>query len=351
MDTPRQKIQRYDADHAEFHHCCLRKYQPILYCQGVVEFHSIVSKMVDNEDVGKTPSVDSPSKGVKSAAGINDLENVPANNNNNRGDNDEAKCCASCGVVEVDDVKLKNCTACYLVRYCSVKCQKDHRPNHKRQCKKRAAELRVLRKVICHGCAYVNALREAEASLDQRCPFCRKPVPSSNDEGEKYMMKRIEANDPVTLHQEGREQYEKGNYSSAFEYYTKAAELGDVEAQFQLARLYKYGHGVEKDRGKVMYHLEEAISGGHPGARHNLGCEEEENGNIKRAVKHWIISATQGHDGSIKALMNAFKRGLISKEEIAATLRAHQAAVDATKSPQREAADEYYLKLDNMHSC
>eukprot|EP00984_Skeletonema_dohrnii_P026572 scaffold15922_cov104-Skeletonema_dohrnii-CCMP3373.AAC.3 len=214
---------------------------------------------------------------------------------------DEAKCCASCGVVEVDDVKLKNCNACYLVRYCSVQCQKDHRPKHKRQCKKRAAELRdellfkqpesshvedcpicclplsldesksvmqaCCSKVICHGCYYANALREAKASLDQICPFCRKPVPSSNDEGEKYMMKRVEANDPVTLHQEGREQYEKGNYNSAFEYFTRAAELGDVEAQFQLARLYNYGHGVEKDRGKVMYHLEEAISGGHPGAR------------------------------------------------------------------------------------
>lgn len=37
--------------------------------------------MDKEEDVGKTPSVDSPSGGVKSAAGINDLENVPANNN------------------------------------------------------------------------------------------------------------------------------------------------------------------------------------------------------------------------------------------------------------------------------
>eukprot|EP00985_Skeletonema_marinoi_P006192 scaffold2689_cov70-Skeletonema_marinoi.AAC.15 len=52
-------------------------------------------------------------------------------------------CCASCGVTaEVDDIKLKNCTACYLVKYCSVKCQKDHRPQHKRECKKRMAELR-----------------------------------------------------------------------------------------------------------------------------------------------------------------------------------------------------------------
>ena len=49
--------------------------------------------------------------------------------------------CASCGKPENDDVKLKKCAACHLVRYCSVKCQKDHRPKHKKECKKRAAEL------------------------------------------------------------------------------------------------------------------------------------------------------------------------------------------------------------------
>eukprot|EP00984_Skeletonema_dohrnii_P005111 scaffold1799_cov134-Skeletonema_dohrnii-CCMP3373.AAC.1 len=51
-------------------------------------------------------------------------------------------CCASCGTAQADDIQLKTCTACKSVRYCSVKCQKEHRPQHKRACKKRAAELR-----------------------------------------------------------------------------------------------------------------------------------------------------------------------------------------------------------------
>eukprot|EP00984_Skeletonema_dohrnii_P028594 scaffold18651_cov70-Skeletonema_dohrnii-CCMP3373.AAC.1 len=51
-------------------------------------------------------------------------------------------CCACCGIAEGDDIKLKTCTACKSARYCSVKCQKDHRPKHKGECKKRAAELR-----------------------------------------------------------------------------------------------------------------------------------------------------------------------------------------------------------------
>src|SRR6056300_1851030 len=55
---------------------------------------------------------------------------------------DMTTCCASCGKAAVDNVKLLLCTACKLVRYCSVDCQKNHRPQHKKACKKRAAELR-----------------------------------------------------------------------------------------------------------------------------------------------------------------------------------------------------------------
>mmetsp|Transcript_27315 Transcript_27315/g.54752 ORF Transcript_27315/g.54752 Transcript_27315/m.54752 type:complete len:87 (-) Transcript_27315:66-326(-) len=35
--------------------------------------------------------------------------------------------CASCGIAGADDINLRTCTACKFVRYCSVKCQKEHR--------------------------------------------------------------------------------------------------------------------------------------------------------------------------------------------------------------------------------
>ena len=52
-----------------------------------------------------------------------------------------ADVCANCGQEGGDGVKLKNCTACLLVKYCGVECQKAHRKQHKKACKKRAAEL------------------------------------------------------------------------------------------------------------------------------------------------------------------------------------------------------------------
>src|SRR5210317_348778 len=118
-------------------------------------------------------------------------------------DDDEAEaaeammCCANCDKAEIDNIKLMLCTACKLVKYCSVDCQKNHRPKHKRACKKRAAEIRddhlftqpdesnlgecpicclplsldvnkwtttsCCSKFICKGCSLANKMREMDA--------------------------------------------------------------------------------------------------------------------------------------------------------------------------------------------
>jgi tetratricopeptide (TPR) repeat protein len=284
-------------------------------------------------------------------------------------------CCASCGIAGVDDIKLKKCTACKSVRYCSVTCQRDHRPQHKRECKKRAAELRdeilfkqpessylgdcpicclplsldpkksimmeCCSKLICRGCSYANIIREMEQKIERKCPFCRHPEPKSQEEADRNMKKRVEANDPVALREVGKRRYHEGDYESAFEYSSKAAELGDVEAHYNLSFMYRKGEGIDKDEKMELRHLEEAAIGGHPCARNNLGCLEKRNGRHERAFKHFIIAANLGNDVSLDALKEGFMMGLVSKEDFAAALRAHQAAVDATKSPQREEGEAF----------
>mmetsp|Transcript_2462 Transcript_2462/g.3657 ORF Transcript_2462/g.3657 Transcript_2462/m.3657 type:complete len:303 (-) Transcript_2462:71-979(-) len=281
--------------------------------------------------------------------------------------------CASCGTAEVDDIKLKTCTACKSARYCSVKCQKEHRPQHKRACKKRAAELHdeilfkqpessyegdcpicclpmsldktkstmmaCCSKVICDGCYHSNVVRITRGSLEPTCPFCRHPAPTSEEENEENIMKRVELNDPAAMVQMSLRRYEAGDYDSAFKFVKKSAELGDAGAHYHLSCLFGEGKGVENDRKKEVYHLEQAAIGGHAIARHNLGCKEKKNGRMDRAIKHMIIAAKLGCDSSLDALKDGFRGGMLSKEDFAATLRAHQAAVDATKSPQREEAE------------
>ena len=294
-------------------------------------------------------------------------------------DNNEAEeemsRCASCGKPENDDIKLRKCTACYLVRYCGVKCQQNHKSEHEEACKERAAKLRetallfkqpesshlgdcpicslplphdkkdsyllypCCSKTICAGCRFANIKRQIEGGLQQECPFCRHPAPASQVEADRIHMKRVEANDPVALREFGTQRYDEGDYKGAFEYWTKAAELGDVEAHYQLSCLYHNGEGVDKDEKKKVYHLEQAAIGGHPTSRHSLGCREWNNGRYKRAAKHFIVAASLGHDDSLKKLKISYQKGRVSKDYFATTLRAHHAAVNAMKSPLREAAE------------
>eukprot|EP00984_Skeletonema_dohrnii_P032124 scaffold25593_cov70-Skeletonema_dohrnii-CCMP3373.AAC.1 len=271
--------------------------------------------------------------------------------------------CAACGIGEDDDIKLKKCTACDLARYCSDKCQLEHLPEHEQICKKRAAELRdeilfkqpesshfgdcpicclplsiypskstpmeCCSKVICGGCAYADTIRELAGSLESTCPFCRYPTEESIEEAR---MRRIKANDPFAMGQMGIRRYHDGDYKSAYEFLSKAAELG-----------------VEMDEKKEVYHLEQAAIGGEPFARYNLGLVELKNGRHVRAAKHLIIAANMGHDGSLRTLKDWYRFGLVSKEDFAAALRGHQAAVDATKSPQREAA-EAFQRRHGLHA-
>jgi len=127
-------------------------------------------------------------------------------------------------------------------------------------------------KVVCNGCFHANLLREEEEEmLKHSCPFCRKPIPDTDEESDKRIMKRIEMDDPVAMRQEGLNRGKKGDYQSgALGYFTRAAELGDVEAHHKVSYLYHGGCGVEKEKEKMHHHLEEATIGGHPYARYNL---------------------------------------------------------------------------------
>ena len=155
---------------------------------------------------------------------------------------------------------------------------------------------------------------------------------------------RVKKNDPAALCDVGKSHRDEGDYKTALEYFTKAAELGDVDAHFNLSVAYWKGQGVEKDEKKEIYHLEEASIGGHPYARHNLGSEEGQCGRFERAKKHFIIAANLGYHDSLKALRKLYANGHASKEDYAAALRAYQTAVEATKSAQREEAEFYVFK-------
>ena len=187
--------------------------------------------------------------------------------------------------------------------------------------------------------------REAEQRLEQRCAHCREPLPKTKEEAHQNLMKRVEANDPEAMCQMGKKCNDEEDHNGAFEYWSKAAALEDVTAHYHLSLLYHDGNGVEMDKKKEIYHLEEAAIGGHPGARYNLGNHEGRNGRHERAARHFTIAANLGLDDALEEVKKGFTKGFVSKENFEAALRGHQATVDATKSEQREEGYAFYKSV------
>ena len=287
-------------------------------------------------------------------------------------DNNQPSSCANCGKGEEDSCTLKNCNACKMVKYCNRECQIAHRPQHKKACKKRVAELHDIElfkqpppredcpicflllplvdseskykvccgKIICSGCIHAVQMRDNGVGL---CPFCRTPTPNSEKDNIKRLKKRVEAGDAIAIYSLGC-YYSKGEYglprnrAKALELWHRAGELGNAKAYYNIAIAYDNGNGVERDTKKNIHYLELAAIGGEEMARHNLGVEEACKGAMKRALKHALIATGSGHKKSLDMIQKMYKDGYLSKDDYTKALRAYQAYLSEIKSEQRDKA-------------
>ena len=286
--------------------------------------------------------------------------------------------CANCGREGGDGsgVKLKNCTACLLVKYCSVDCQKAQRKQHKSSCMKRAAELKdanerlynqgherseedfcpictlpiplrvgdhsvfkeCCTKTICLGCDFAAQRR---GMLD--CPFCRKSMSDNAADTLAQMRTRAEKKDPAALNYLGLTCF-LGDFGlqedmwKAVELWAEAAELGSIGALHHLGVAYHDGEGVGRDTAKAIHFWSKAAMQGHVESRHNLGCCEGDKGNPDNAVRHYLISAKMGYKKSLDTIKGMFMAGLATKEQYAQALRQYQDAVEEMKSHERDEA-------------
>ena len=282
--------------------------------------------------------------------------------------------CANCGKGEEAAINLKACTACKLVKYCSRDCQIAHRPQHKKACKKRAAELHDIKlfkqpppledcpicmirlpnldseqtympccgKIICTGCVHAFRSRATKREHDV-CPFCRTPPPNSDEESRKWLEKRMEFNDADAIYGMGS-LYSDGelglprDQAKALELWHRAGELGSAEAYYNIANAYMLGRGVERDEKKTLHYYELAAMRGQLDARHNLGCLEEKAGNVERALKHYVIAARDGDPDALRSIKGIYMDGNATKDDYTTALRYYQAYLDEIKSDQRDEA-------------
>ena len=286
--------------------------------------------------------------------------------------------CANCGKKDGNEFKLKNCTACFLVKYCSVSCQKSHRKLHKKECRVRAAELKdealfgqgheswhgecpicmlplpldgtqsglnaCCMNRTCNGCN----LAAIERGMNNICAFCRAPTPNGDTAVIALVQKRVDAGDAKAMYFLGSKYFYgrlglQQDKSRVVELFREAANLGSVEAHYNLGFMYGRGDGlVGKDETKAVYHSVIAAKAGHPDARFNLGSWEATNLNYGRALKHWMIAAKMGHEDALKNIQRGYKEGFATKDDYAQALVGYQQAVEEMKSGQRKKAEVYF---------
>ena len=195
-------------------------------------------------------------------------------------------------------------------------------------------------KIICSGCIHaVNKIMKGDA----KCPFCRVPTPISDEEIIEMYKKRVEMDDAEAIYNLGC-YYRDGrrglpqDLDKALGLWHQAADLGSALSYNNIGHAYYLGRGVERDTKKAKHYWELGAIGGNLLARYNLGCLEEEAGNMVRALKHHMIAAGCGYNDSLKKIREFYVNGHATKDDYAKALRANQKYIDWIKSDQRDEA-------------
>ena len=193
-------------------------------------------------------------------------------------------------------------------------------------------------KRLCNGC--ILAARQRGM---RDCPFCRTPRPTDEASQLAMIQKRASKGDAEAIFHLGHEYYDgrlglTKDVPRAIELWTEAAELGSLDAHYQLTLMYYHGNDVEEDKPRGIHHWQQAAMKGHVWSRHNLGCVEDGNGSHHLAVQHWMISAKMGYEGSLDCIKETFKEGHATKAQYAEALLGYRDAAEEMKSPQREEA-------------
>ena len=131
-------------------------------------------------------------------------------------------------------------------------------------------------KMICCGCGVAPVKDNLGNEINEmKCPFCRTPVPTSDEEYSEWLQKRVELDDAEAIftlgcrYREGEYEFPQ-DYAKALELFIRAGDLGHATAYNNIGCAYSNGNGAEIDEKKANHYYKLAAIGGDVTSRHNL---------------------------------------------------------------------------------
>jgi TPR repeat protein len=119
----------------------------------------------------------------------------------------------------------------------------------------------------------------------------------------------------IALAKEADKKVGKGTEYESFKWWRKAAELGDIEAQYQVGQSYFLGFRAEQDIKQALYWLSRPAQEGHAEAQFKVGYIYDEYYNdFDKAFQWYNKAAQQGHAEAQYHLAQCYEEGIGTKK-------------------------------------
>merc|ERR1711865_1020468 len=132
------------------------------------------------------------------------------------------------------------------------------------------------------------------------------------------------------------------NPKKAEELFKRAYDLGHPHAAYLLYELYS---DSVPNPVLAMKYVEEGARRGNAYCMFGLAIIVRASGNNKETMRLYMNAARSGHATAMENVMLCYRENFLSKDDLATTLRAHQAANDVGKSEPREYAMRYVVRF------
>ena len=177
------------------------------------------------------------------------------------------------------------------------------------------------------------------------CAFCRSLRPVDNKQYIKRLQTRIDKyNDPTAMNQLGDYYIDglkglKRDEAKAMALYQQSYDLGSPEAADRL-----YYYNISRNQQLSLKYLKEAAKLDHINACIALGIGGLNNRTVDpEYAKELIMKAGKAGDSeAINFLMQLYRSGHLTKQDLETTFRAKQHALEEVKSEDREFAKRFY---------